>query len=75
MVNIINPEAIAEYLQGFAAGNAVAAAHLCTALGKALEKEESQLHTVTALPGDAPQWLCKKWLEGGTYQRFVPDHN
>ena len=61
MANLWNPEAVNQYLHGFAAGDSRLGDLLCLALKKVLSKREQNLSALTALPESPPAWLAQKW--------------
>ncbi len=70
MPNVINPEAIDEYLESFFPDKPREAKLLQLALKNALQKEPSCLLELKALPRNAPDWLKAKWPNGGPYYEF-----
>ena len=73
-INLIDPQSIDAYLEGFLPSNPSAATLLKHALTRALSKRAENLRVMTDLPDDAPDWLKAKWPEGGPYHRFEPDY-
>lgn len=73
MPNLINSESISTFLEGFCTGNQEAGELLKLALAKPLAVRQENLREIRDLPDDAPEWLKRKWPEGGPYHRFEPD--
>jgi hypothetical protein len=72
-VNLIDPQSINSYLEGFLPSNPEAAKLLQLALAKPLAQRGENASPVDSLPDDAPVWLKRKWPQGGPYHRFTPD--
>lgn len=74
-INLIDPESIDLYLEDFLPSDPVAATHLKVALSKLLAHRPENARELRELPGDAPDWLKKKWPEGGPYHQFASDRD
>ena len=76
-INLINPQAISEYLDGLSSvsenSDDLSKLLIC-ALDKPLRKELLCMHPVSEMPDDAPDWLRKKWGKVAFYT-FVPDQS
>jgi hypothetical protein len=72
-VNLIDPSDISLFLSLQAEGDAEIAAWLELALGKSLRRRENSAAEILELPVDAPDWLRRKWEEGGPFHKFHPD--
>ena len=73
-VNLIDPQSIDTYLDSFLPSDPVAATHLKTALARMLARRPENTQVLRELPEDAPEWLRKKWPNGGPYHRFEPNN-
>ena len=72
-INLIDPESISRYLEGFCPENPEVAELLKHALARPLAVRPENCQHLRSLPDDAPKWLQKKWPEGGPYHRFAPN--
>ncbi|NBZ97001.1 MAG: hypothetical protein EBR40_11370 [Proteobacteria bacterium] len=71
--NLFDTKPIDRYLEGLAPADPDLQRLLKLALAKPLAKRSENLEPVTDLPADPPDWLKKKWPDGGPYHRFRPD--
>ncbi len=70
--NVIDKTEIEAYLGTFH-DDAQVQKLLNQALAKPLSVRQENLREIRDLPDDAPEWLKRKWPEGGPYHRFEPD--
>jgi hypothetical protein len=76
-VNIINPKAISDYLNGFAAGRKnpeVLKAYLLLALEKPLRKDKRHLVPLKRLPEQMPEWLTAQ-QNAAAFHDFAPSED
>src|ERR1700761_4014608 len=71
-MNIWNDTAITHFLYEAAEGDVTLARLLDMALHRAIRGEDC-FRPVTSLPADAPEWMRRKWPNGGPYVAFEPD--
>jgi hypothetical protein len=72
-MNLLDPDSINVYLDGFLPSDPAAAGLLRLALGKVLRRRAANMRELRALPEDVPTWLLRRWPDGGPYHRFAPD--
>jgi hypothetical protein len=72
-MNLLDPDSIDAYLDGFLPSDPAAAGLLRLALGKVLRRRAANMRELRALPEDAPAWLRRRWPDDGPYHRFAPD--
>ncbi|TAL34085.1 MAG: hypothetical protein EPN97_08665 [Alphaproteobacteria bacterium] len=72
-VNLIDPSEISHFLRLQAEGDAELAGWLELALSKSLRRRERSASEILDLPPDAPEWLRRKWNDGGPFHCFRPD--
>lgn len=71
MSNIWNTKAVNAYLSELSEGNEDLLAHLKTAIGKPLLKDERCVREITERPVDAPDWLDQeKWKTDGPWYEW-----
>lgn len=73
-MNVWNNSAVTKYFYDAAEGNALLGRYLDMALHRAILKEDTLVET-RSLPENAPDWMRRKWPDGGPYYEFIPSNN